>query len=424
MNMVNKKEMEEKNVMPLLHITKGYDFTVRTKDGKVLANKTVKCKCTPYEKDYFYRDDEYPEFLMKTDENGCINLALYDYYPSNLKVEFDGDDEIDGFVAEYTFDKEDLLNQIDIREAELRKKAEEERKAQEKKAAEEAKKKEQIRLRKEQKLAWEKKQAEFKANEPENIAIELEGISINFKITNDKIDNLKEYIIRTIKRNKGETRVLHALKDVSFKVHKGEKIGLIGYNGAGKSTLLKIISGVYESDEGTMTINGNIAPLLALGAGFDKNYSGRENIFLNGAILGYNEEFLRGKYDEILEFSELGDFINLPVKNYSAGMKAKLGFSVATLVDPDILIIDEVLGVGDITFKKKSRAKLDELMESGTTVILVSHSINEIRSICDTAIWINEGEVKDYGEVNEICDKYVEDAQNASKAKVKKQRLR
>lgn len=424
MSMFNKKKLEEKNVLPLLHIEQGYDFTVRAKEGEVLANKIVKCKCTPYEKDYFYDDDEYPEFLMKTDEHGTLNLALYDYYPSNLKVEFEGDSEFEGFTAEYTFTKEDLLNQMDFRRAEISKQLDEERKAQDKEAEKEAKEYEKIQLRKEQKLAWEEKQAEFKANEPESIAIELKDISINFKVTNDKIDNLKEYVIRSLKRNKGESKVFHALKNVSFKVHKGEKIGLIGYNGAGKSTLLKIISGVYDSDGGTMEINGNIAPLLALGAGFDKNYSGRENIFLNGAILGYNEEFLRKKYDEILEFSELGDFINLPVKNYSAGMKAKLGFSVATLVDPDILIIDEVLGVGDITFKKKSRAKLDELMESGTTVILVSHSIGEIRNICDTAIWINNGEVKDYGEVNEICDKYVEDAKNASKAKIKKQKLR
>ena len=201
---------------------------------------------------------------------------------------------------------------------------------------------------------------------------------------------------------------------------KKKKVGIIGFNGAGKSTLLKIISGVYTPDEGEVIINGNIAPLLSLGAGFDKNYSGKENVFLNGAILGYNEKFLKEKYDEILEFSELGEFINLPVKNYSSGMLSKLGFSIATIVEPDILILDEVLGVGDITFKKKSKEKLKSLMASNTTVLLVSHSINEIRSICDKAIWIEKGRVKAVGEVNNICNQYEEEAKNVSKEKTKK----
>ena len=254
----------------------------------------------------------------------------------------------------------------------------------------------------------------------DNVAIELRNVSLSFKIGNDKIDNLKEYVIRTLKRNKEKKTIFKATDDVSFKIYKGEKVGLIGYNGAGKSTLLKIISGVYSPDEGDVIINGNIAPLLSLGAGFDKNYSGRENIFLNGAILGYDEEFLKEKYDEILEFSELGDFINLAVKNYSSGMLSKLGFSIATIVDPDILILDEVLGVGDITFRKKSKEKLKSLMESNTTVLLVSHSIPEIRSICDKAIWIEKGKVREIGEVNYICDKYTKEAKNASKEKTKK----
>ena len=253
-----------------------------------------------------------------------------------------------------------------------------------------------------------------------NIAIELRNVSLSFKIGNDKIDNLKEYIIRTLNRTKEKKTIFKATDDVSFKIYKGEKVGILGFNGAGKSTLLKIISGVYTPDEGEVIINGNIAPLLSLGAGFDKNYSGRENIFLNGAILGYDEQFLRSKYDEILEFSELGEFINLPVKNYSSGMLSKLGFSIATIVDPDILILDEVLGVGDITFRKKSKEKLQSLMESNTTVLLVSHSIKEIRNICDKAIWIDKGKVLDIGEVNSICDKYEEAAKTASKEKTKK----
>ena len=253
-----------------------------------------------------------------------------------------------------------------------------------------------------------------------NIAIELNHVSLSFKIGNDKIDNLKEYVIRTINRTKEKKTNFKVTDDVSFKILKGEKVGLIGFNGAGKSTLLKIISGVYTPDEGDVIVNGNLAPLLSLGAGFDKNYSGRENIFLNGAILGYDEQFLIEKYDEILEFSELGEFINLPVKNYSSGMLSKRGFSIATIVDPDILILDEVLGVGDINFKKKSKEKLQSLMESNTTVILVSHSIKEIRTICDKAIWIDKGKVVDIGEVNSICDKYEEAAKNASKEKTKK----
>lgn len=397
---------EKINIIPVLHINQGYKIDFRSKEGNILANKSVICHCRPNEKDPKYDENEYKNYSLKTDENGCLNLDLNDYYISNLKITFAGDEEYEEFNAEYIVYNEYLKKK---EEAKVKKE-------------EEARK---LKLEREnQKNTWEKRNKEYINKEPDNLAIELNNIGINFKITNDKIDNLKEYVIRTLKRNKGETKVFHALKGISIKVHKGEKVGLIGYNGAGKSTLLKIISGVYEADEGSMKINGNIAPLLALGAGFDKNYSGRENIFLNGSILGYNEDFLRKKYDEILEFSGLGDFINLPVKNYSAGMKAKLGFSIATIVNPDILIIDEVLGVGDITFKKKSRAKLEELMKSGTTVILVSHSIGEIRKICDTAIWVDQGKIRDYGEVNNICDKYVEDAKKASKDQLRKQKLR
>ena len=269
-------------------------------------------------------------------------------------------------------------------------------------------------------ISPKKEEKLLESSAEDNVSIELRHVSLSFKIGNDKIDNLKEYVIRTLNRTKEKKTIFKATDDVSFKIYKGEKIGIIGFNGAGKSTLLKIISGVYTPDEGEVIINGNIAPLLSLGAGFDKNYSGRENIFLNGAILGYDEEFLKSKYDEILEFSELEEFINLPVKNYSSGMLSKLGFSIATIVDPDILILDEVLGVGDINFKKKSKEKIKSLMESNTTVLLVSHSIKEIRNICDKAIWIDKGKVVDIGEVNSVCDKYEEAAKNASKEKTKK----
>ena len=187
-----------------------------------------------------------------------------------------------------------------------------------------------------------------------NVAIKVEHLSMEFKSSNDKIDTLKELFIRTIKRNKGETKKITVLKDISFTVNRGEKLGILGFNGAGKSTLLRIIAGIYEPSDGKIQINGKIAPLLELSAGFDKNYSGKDNIYLNGALLSMDKEFIDSKYDEIVEYSELGEFINLPVKNYSKGMKAKLGFSIATLINPDILIIDEILAVGDIKFRKKT----------------------------------------------------------------------
>lgn len=229
-------------------------------------------------------------------------------------------------------------------------------------------------------------------------SIEVNNVSLSFNIENDKIDNLKEYIIRTLKRTKEKKIKFHALNNITFKIYKGEKVGIIGYNGAGKSTLLNVITGIYEPDEGNVKTYGKISPLLSLGAGFDYNYSGRENIYLNGAVLGYDKKFLESKFDEIVEFSELQDFIDLPIKNYSSGMLAKLGFSIATIVEPDILIIDEVLGVGDVNFQKKSSNKIKSLMDGGTTVLLVSHSIVQIREICDKAIWIDKGELREFGE--------------------------
>ncbi|MCC7554093.1 MAG: ABC transporter ATP-binding protein [Methanobacteriaceae archaeon] len=241
----------------------------------------------------------------------------------------------------------------------------------------------------------------------DNIAIDLKNVNLTFTVTNDKIDNLKEYFIRTIKRTKENKKQIKALNNVSFKIYKGEKVGIIGFNGAGKSTLLKVISGVYDCDEGEVFTKGNIIPLLSLGAGFDYNFSGRENIFLNGAVLGYTEEFLKEKYDEILEFSELQEFIDIPVKNYSSGMLAKLGFSIATVVNPDILIIDEILSVGDINFRKKSTDKIKSLMGLDTTVLLVSHNINQIKEVCNKAIWVEKGKIVDFGEVNKVCDAYI-----------------
>lgn len=246
------------------------------------------------------------------------------------------------------------------------------------------------------------------------IAIKADNIFMEFEMPQEKIDNLKEYAIKWIKREIKPKKHFKALDNISFEIKKGERVGLIGFNGAGKSTLLKILAGVYTPTKGYTEVNGKVAPLLELGAGFDHNYTGRENVFLNGSILGYSREFLESKYDEILEFSELGDFMDIPIKNYSSGMKAKLGFSVATIVNPEILIIDEVLAVGDVKFQKKSGDKIKSMMDSGTTVLLVSHSTAKIRELCTRAIWLDHGKLVMDGDVDYVCDAYIEAAKKAS----------
>ena len=254
-------------------------------------------------------------------------------------------------------------------------------------------------------------------NVDRGLAIEVKDLVMEFKVTKDKIDTLKEFIIRTIKRNKEETAKIRILDGITLNIYRGEKIGILGFNGAGKSTFLKILAGIYEPTEGSIKIHGKIAPLLELSAGFDKNYTGKNNIFLNGALLSMNEQFIKDKYDEIVEFSELGEFINYPVKNYSSGMRAKLGFSIATLVDPDILIIDEILSVGDIKFRKKSSEKINSMMKDGVTVLLVSHSINQIKKICDRCIWLEDGKILMDGDAKEVCDAYVKSAKSSKKRK-------
>ena len=237
-------------------------------------------------------------------------------------------------------------------------------------------------------------------NYNKQVSIIVDHADLTFEVQTEKIDTLKETFIRTLKRDKSKKIKIHAINNVSFKIYKGEKVGIIGYNGAGKSTLLNLITGIYPPDKGTVTTYGKISPLLSLGAGFDPNFSGRRNIIINGAVLGYEKEYLESKIDEIIEFSELGEYIDIPIKNYSAGMLAKLGFSIATAVNPDILIIDEILGVGDVNFRKKSADKIRTLMDGGTTVLLVSHSIPEIRELCDKAIWMDDGNLREIGEVN------------------------
>lgn len=246
------------------------------------------------------------------------------------------------------------------------------------------------------------------------VVIEVNNVNREFNKAQEKVDNLKEYVIKWIKRDLKPKTKFKALRDVSFTINKGERVGIIGFNGAGKSTLLKILSGVLRPNSGSIHINGKVAPLLELGAGFDHNYSGRENVFLNGAILGYSREFLESKYDEIVEFSELEDFMELPIKNYSSGMIAKLGFAVATLVEPEILILDEILSVGDVRFQKKSGDKLKSMMNTGTTVLLVSHSVGTIRTMCNRVIWLDHGKIVMDGLTKDVCDAYVDAARKAS----------
>ncbi|MBR2722577.1 MAG: ABC transporter ATP-binding protein [Clostridia bacterium] len=237
--------------------------------------------------------------------------------------------------------------------------------------------------------------------------IKAENITVCYRVSHDRIRSIKEYLVALVK-GKIKYEEFYALNDVSFEIKKGEVIGIIGNNGAGKSTLLKVISGILRPTKGTVSLQGNVVPMLELGSGFDYDLTGRENVFLNGAILGYSEEYLKEKYDEIVAFSELGDFIESPVRNYSSGMVMRLAFSIASMVNPDILIVDEILAVGDMEFQEKSYARMMELMSHGTTVLLVSHNLDQVRDRCDRVIWLEHGNVVAIGETQEICDRYVE----------------
>ena len=235
--------------------------------------------------------------------------------------------------------------------------------------------------------------------------LSINHVTMNFRMVNDKIDSLKEYIVKLL-QGKLVYNKLTVLDDITFSVEKGEVIGIIGRNGAGKSTLLKIISGVLQPTSGQVETFGNIVPMLELGAGFDAELSGKENIYLNGAILGYSEQFLNEKFDEIVEFSELGNFIEMPIRNYSSCMMARLAFSIATVVNPEILIVDEILSVGDVGFQNKSRARMMELMGGGTTVLFVSHSLNQIREMCNRVVWLENHKIYLMGETQSVCDAY------------------
>lgn len=243
--------------------------------------------------------------------------------------------------------------------------------------------------------------------------IKLENVGMKFNLGIEKNNSFKETFIRFFQFNKNKEakknkkdQYFWALKNVSFEVKKGEVVGLIGSNGAGKSTLLKVVSGVMKPTKGKVTVNGVISPMIELGAGFDPELTARENIYLNGAILGYSKQFLDEKFDEIVEFSELKDFLDVPVRNFSSGMVAKLAFSIATVVNPEILIVDEILSVGDIKFQEKSRNKMMEMIKGGTTVLYVSHSLESIESLCTKVVWLDHGQIVKIGDTKKLCKEY------------------
>lgn len=238
--------------------------------------------------------------------------------------------------------------------------------------------------------------------------IKVNNVSMKFNLGIEKNFSLKLFFINLFKpkKNKKKKEDFWALKNVSFDVKQGEVIGFVGSNGAGKSTLLKIIAGVMKPTEGNVEIGGNICPMIELGAGFDMDLTARENIFLNGAVLGYSKEFIEQKFDEIVEFSELQDFLDVPVKNFSSGMIARLAFSIATVVEPEILIVDEILSVGDIAFQAKSKQKMMSMISGGTTVLFVSHSLSQIQDLCDRVVWIEHGVVQQIGG-KDVCDNYL-----------------
>ena len=237
--------------------------------------------------------------------------------------------------------------------------------------------------------------------------IEVKNVSMKFNLGIEKGFSLKQGFIDLFKKKQKINNNFWALKDINFNVEKGEVVGFIGSNGAGKSTLLKIIAGVMKPTKGKVSVHGNICPMIELGAGFDNQLTARENIYLNGAVMGYRKEFINSKFDEIVSFSELSDFLDVPIQNFSSGMIARLAFSIATVVDPEILIVDEILSVGDLSFQKKSEEKMLSMINGGTTVLFVSHSIEQIRNMCNKVVWIEKGEIKSIGG-KEVCDKYID----------------
>lgn len=236
-------------------------------------------------------------------------------------------------------------------------------------------------------------------------AIVIDHVTMKFNMSKERIDNMKEYLIKLLKRQLFYEEFT-ALWDVSATIEVGEVFGIVGLNGSGKSTLLKLVSGILKPTAGSVAVNGTISPLIELGAGFDFEMTAKENLFMNGSVLGYSRNFMKERFEEILEFAELQEFVDVPLKNFSSGMVARLGFSIATLVKPEILIVDEILAVGDFLFQQKCEKRIQEMMAGGTTVLIVSHSIEQIERLCKRVMWLEKGRVRMVGETGIVCGEY------------------
>ncbi len=236
--------------------------------------------------------------------------------------------------------------------------------------------------------------------------VEVRNVSMHFNLMEEKVDSIKEYLVRLLKGQLSYNDFI-ALNNVSFDIYQGDILGIVGFNGAGKSTMLKILAGVLSPTSGSVKVEGSIAPLIEVGAGFDPELTARENIFLNGAILGYSKAFLQEKFEEIIDFAELHEFVNVPVKNFSSGMYARLGFAIATIVQPDILIVDEVLSVGDFRFQEKCEARIQKMIEDGITIILVSHDNEMIERLCTKVLWLEHGKIRDIGDAQKVCKEFI-----------------
>jgi ABC-type polysaccharide/polyol phosphate transport system ATPase subunit len=241
----------------------------------------------------------------------------------------------------------------------------------------------------------------------ENYAVKFENVSMKMNLAKEKVESLKEYFIRFAMGRKVAVEEFYALKNISFEIRKGDSFAIVGSNGSGKSTTLKLISGIYYPTTGNVRVNGKVAPMIELGAGFDMDLTAAENIYLNGAVLGYSRGFMKDKFDEIMDFSELIDFVDVPLKNYSSGMQARLGFAIATVIKPEILVVDEILSVGDAHFQDKCQKKMEDMMSDNATLILVSHSVKQILDTCHNAIWINKGHLMACGSAKDVCAEYM-----------------
>lgn len=242
----------------------------------------------------------------------------------------------------------------------------------------------------------------------EETMIEVKNVSMVFNLATERVDTLKEYVLKIIKHQLMMQK-FYALHDINLEIKRGEAVALIGANGSGKSTLLKVIAGVLHPTTGTAQVYGSVAPMIELGAGFDPELTARENIFLNGAVLGHGRKFMEAHFQSIVDFAELWDFVDVPVKNFSSGMVARLGFAIATEIKADVLIVDEVLSVGDFRFQEKCKKRMEEMMSGGTTLLFVSHSTKQVRQLCKKAVWLKKGQIQMMGDVDTVCDAYESD---------------